>query len=144
MVVTEQPVTERESSRNRRVPGCVVSAGPGSGDADRGWHRTVSLIIDRSRAKQAKVRFVWTQSEPVGQLSVVGSFNDWTPGLDELVDNPDGTRSVTVGLPYGMLVVFRYLGPDGQWFDEPDADRITEQGSVLEALTRDRSKPLDN
>jgi hypothetical protein len=65
---------------------------------------------------------------------VVGSFNGWTPGLDELVQQPDGTRSVTLGLPYGQELVFRYLGPGNNWFDESDADEITSHGSVIHAI----------
>lgn len=94
----------------------------------------MSLDIDRSHARQLKIRFVLDASHPPGQVSVVGSFNNWTPGLDELVEDHDGTRSVTVGLPYSQDIVFRYLGPGQRWFDEPDADEITEQGSVLRGI----------
>jgi hypothetical protein len=89
------------------------------------------LHIDRSRSEQMKVRFIWPDAEPVGPISVVGSFNDWQAGLDELQAGADGVRSVTLGLPYGHRFVFRYLGPDGQWFDEADADEVTNGGSVL-------------
>ena len=91
----------------------------------------MSLDIDRSRPDQLKVHFLLDGDHPPGEVSVVGNFNDWTPGLDELTPEPDGTRGVTVGLPYGKRLVFRYLGPGESWFDEPDADEITEEGSVL-------------
>ena len=36
----------------------------------------------------------------------------------------DGTRSVSVRVPAGRAVRFRYLAPDGHWFDDPSvADR---------------------
>jgi hypothetical protein len=61
----------------------------------------MSLDIDTHNPRQLKVQFILDTSHPIGQVSVVGSFNNWTPGLDELVPEPDGTRSVTIGLPYG-------------------------------------------
>ncbi|UQX87389.1 isoamylase early set domain-containing protein [Jatrophihabitans telluris] len=94
----------------------------------------MSLDIDRGDPIQAKVRFILDSDNPVGRVSVVGSFNDWTPGLDELSDDGDGTRSVTVGLPYGRQFIFRYLGPGDRWFDDPDADRVSSAGSIIEAL----------
>jgi hypothetical protein len=103
-------------------------------DSDWETEGAVALNIDRSRPEQAKVRFSWPSTEPSGTISVVGSFNEWTPGLDELSDGPDGGRSVTVGLPYGVEIVFRYLGPDGQWFDDPDADEISQRGSSIRPI----------
>jgi hypothetical protein len=91
----------------------------------------MSLQIDTSQPDQLKIRFVLNGSHPAGQVSVVGTFNNWTPGLDELMPNEDGTRSVTLGLPYRTRHVFRYLGPGENWFDEPDADEISGAGSVL-------------
>ena len=91
----------------------------------------MSLHIDRSRPEQMKVRFIWPDDEPRGPISVVGSFNDWQAGMDELEPDAAGRRSVTLGLPYGVRFVFRYLGPDGQWYDEPDADEVVASGSVL-------------
>jgi hypothetical protein len=48
-----------------------------------------------------------------------------------MLPQPDGTRGVTLGLPYQEPLVFRYLGPGDAWFDEPDADAITDEGSVI-------------
>lgn len=96
----------------------------------------MSLDIDASRPDQLKVRFILPLEDPAGPVSVVGSFNDWTPGLDELSPNIAGTRSVTIGLPYDTELVFRYLGPQGTWFDEPDADDITSRGSLLRPIPR--------
>jgi hypothetical protein len=91
----------------------------------------MALHIDTSRPDQLKIRFAWSRTEPPGPLSVVGSFNEWTAGLDELTDDDHGERSVTLGLPYGQRFVFRYLAESGNWFDDPDADEITRQGSVI-------------
>ena len=64
----------------------------------------MSLDIDRSRPDQVKIRFILDASHPPGRISVVGSFNQWTPGLDEFVDNHDGTQGLTLGLPYGERI----------------------------------------
>lgn len=59
-----------------------------------------------------------------GRVSVVGDFNDWTPGRHELKPLRNGTRAVSVRVPAGKAVRFRYLGPGGHWFDDPHvADR---------------------
>ncbi|MDQ1749636.1 MAG: hypothetical protein QOE71_692 [Pseudonocardiales bacterium] len=99
----------------------------------------LSLDIDRSQPEHVKIRFILDAGHPAGRVSLVGSFNNWTPGVDELVDDNHGTRGVMVGLPYGEEIVFRYLGPGDFWFDEPDADEITDQGSLIHAIERPRS-----
>ncbi len=91
----------------------------------------MTVHIDRSRPEQAVVRFSLAAADHPGIVSVVGNFNDWTAGLDELESQPDGVRAVSVGLSYGQTIVFRYLHDDGKWFDEPDADAIRPDGSIL-------------
>lgn len=63
-------------------------------------------------------------------VSVVGSFNEWTPGRHILVGRKDGTSSVTVTLDGGAHR-FRYLGPDADWFDDPEADHLDHQGGTI-------------
>ena len=92
----------------------------------------MSLDIDLTDPGHMRVRFILDDAHPPGEVSVVGTFNDWTPGLDALDTDHDGTRSVVIGLAYGARHVFRYLGPGTDWFDEPDADDVTAEGSVLE------------
>lgn len=66
-----------------------------------------------------------------GKVSVVGNFNNWTPGVNRLVRRSNGTMSVSIPVTPGDELHFRYLGEDGHWFDEPDADRIDHQGSTF-------------
>lgn len=66
-----------------------------------------------------------------GKVSVVGDFNDWTPGVHPLRRRSNGTMSVVVPVRPGSTVRFRYLGENGQWFDDPDADHIDAHGSVV-------------
>ncbi len=84
-----------------------------------------------------EVQFTLPAAAHDGAVSVVGSFNDWTPGINGLETQPDGTRSVVIMVTAGSDVHFRYLGADGVWFDDPDADEVTEQGSIIRAYTLD-------
>jgi 1,4-alpha-glucan branching enzyme len=67
-----------------------------------------------------------------GQVSVVGDFNDWTPGAHLLHRGDDGTLSATVTMPAGRRIHFRYLASGGRWFNDPEADGYDGQGSLLE------------
>lgn len=89
-------------------------------------------MIRRSRlfGTKTRVTFSLPVNEPTGAVSVVGTFNDWTPGLHELVARKDGTRSVSVTLPAGEHR-FRYLASDGVWFDDHTADQIDDRGGVI-------------
>ncbi|NUU16264.1 isoamylase [Cellulomonas humilata] len=68
-----------------------------------------------------------------GATSVVGTFNGWTPGLHPLRRRSNGTMSTSVTVPVGSTIRFRYLGEQGRWFDDADADEITAEGSVVHA-----------
>ena len=51
----------------------------------------------------------------------------------KLVKRSNGTRSVSVEVPAGQEICFRYLGDGGVWFDDPDADLVTHQGTLVRA-----------
>ena len=76
-----------------------------------------------ARSSDVKITFSLPADEPVGVVSVVGDFNDWTPGRHVLARRANGVRSVAVTLPAGTSTRFRYLGENGHWFDEADAPR---------------------
>ena len=78
-----------------------------------------------------KIQFVLPDSIHAGAISAVGTFNDWTPGAHKLVRRRNGTRSVTVAVPKGQNIQFRYLGEGGVWFDDEDAHVITAEGSRI-------------
>jgi hypothetical protein len=79
-----------------------------------------------------RLTFVLAADQPAGQISVVGTFNDWTPGAHVLRRRSNGTRSVSVTLPAGTTVTFRYLGEGNHWFDDEDADAVTSEGSTVQ------------
>jgi hypothetical protein len=85
----------------------------------------------KSNGAKAQIQFVLPDGVHDGAVSAVGSFNDWTPGAHKLVRRSNGTRSVTVAVPAGQQVQFRYLGEGGVWFDDEDAHAITPEGSLV-------------
>ena len=85
----------------------------------------------RRKAKEGGVAVTFVLDEDREAVSVVGDFNDRTPGAHPLRRRSNGTRSVTVTLPAGKRVRFRYLADGGRWFDDPDADAHDAQGSLL-------------
>jgi 1,4-alpha-glucan branching enzyme len=90
-------------------------------------------VIRRTKAASnggVKVTFVLPQDSHEGPVSVVGDFNDWTPGRHVLAKRANGTRSVAVTLPEGQRVRFRYLGAGGHWFDDPEVDRDHDAGVI--------------
>ncbi|MDQ1691067.1 MAG: hypothetical protein QOH56_3722 [Pseudonocardiales bacterium] len=80
---------------------------------------------------QAKVQFVLPDDIHDGPVSAVGTFNGWRPGVHRLIRRSNGTRSVTVSLPAGEEVCFRYLGSGGVWFDDPEAAGYVAEGGVV-------------
>lgn len=69
-------------------------------------------------------------AEWAGRVSVVGNFNDWTPGRLTLERVGDAAVA-SVELPNEYVAVFRYLAEGDHWFDEPDADFVDGGGSVV-------------
>jgi 1,4-alpha-glucan branching enzyme len=88
------------------------------------------MIRRKKTATGVTVTFVLEEADE-GPVSVVGDFNDWTPGVHVLRKRSNGTRSVSVTLPAGKPVRFRYLAEGGRWFDDPQADAQQEDGSLL-------------
>jgi hypothetical protein len=89
-------------------------------------------MIKRSRLFGAKTRVTFSlpTDEPTGDVSVVGTFNDWTPGRHPLVARRNRTRSVSITLPPGEYR-FRYLATGGIWLDDQDADAVEDEASVI-------------
>jgi hypothetical protein len=91
-------------------------------------------VIRRQRkGDQTRLTFALPNDGQLGPVSVVGDFNDWTPGTHTLVKRTNGTRSVVVAVPTGTHHRFRYLAADGHWFDDRDADAFDHQGGLVRA-----------
>ncbi len=91
----------------------------------------MTIRMQQQDKTATKIQFVLPDDIHEGAVSVVGSFNDWRPGAHRLVKRSNGTRSVSIAVPRGQEVSFRYLGVGGVWFDDPDAHEITREGSLV-------------
>ena len=102
---------------------------------------TALLLVDRDTGRTF-ARFVLDDisGDADDEVSVVGSFNDWVPGVHTLTRQDDGTRSVVAEVRQPGDVHFRYLAVGGRWFDDPSAHRIDEHGSTL---LRDSAQPTE-
>ena len=89
-------------------------------------------MLKRSALKNGTMRYTFTlpADQPPGDVSVVGTFNDWEPGTHTLVADGEGQRRASVTLPPGEHR-FRYLATGGLWFDDDGADHVDEHGGVL-------------
>jgi hypothetical protein len=90
---------------------------------------TAQMIIDRDSGRTF-VLFAVSEAEDE-YVSVVGSFNDWVPGVDVLHPRGNGTRAAFVEVEHPGDIHFRYLASGTRWFDDPTADIVNEHGSTL-------------
>ena len=87
-------------------------------------------VARQAKAGTAKVTFTLPADFPEGPVSVLGTFNDWTPGVNELKKRAGGVRGTSVTVPAGPTLCFRYLGEGMAWFDDADATPCEHGGSV--------------
>ena len=90
-------------------------------------------MLERSPVSAGRRTLIFSLPADHHPASVVGTFNDWTPGLTLLSPAADGWISVSVEVDAASEQCFRYLGADGWWFDELDADLIDGRGSHVRA-----------
>jgi 1,4-alpha-glucan branching enzyme len=100
----------------------------------------VAVHVERGSEETALVRFSLPESasDNPSAVSVVGSFNDWTAGAhrfnQDLNQDFEDDWTVVIEVPYGDEIHFRYLGENGQWFDDPDADVSGDDGGRITAV----------
>jgi hypothetical protein len=88
-------------------------------------------VTRQAKAGTAKVTFTLPDDFPdTGPVSVLGTFNDWTPGINGLKKRAGGVRSTSVTVPAGTTLCFRYLGENMNWFDDADATPCDHGGSI--------------
>ncbi|MCL1915262.1 MAG: isoamylase early set domain-containing protein [Desulfovibrionaceae bacterium] len=83
----------------------------------------------KSRAA-SKVCFSVDAEQARGNKAVylVGSFNNWEPNSMPMKKQKDGSFALELELPTGEKHLFRYLGGDGQWFNDLDAEGYEANG----------------
>jgi len=89
------------------------------------------VIRRQNKGPQVRLTFVLPHDTDPGAVSVVGDFNEWTPGAHPLLKRSNGTRSAAVLVPTGSELRFRYLGEGGRWFDDEDADGHDHHGGLV-------------
>lgn len=78
---------------------------------------------NKRSSDRVKVTFVLPDDHPYGdEVSVVGDFNDWTPGEHRFVRRSNQTYSTNVTLQEGDRYAFRYYSESDGWIDEDEAD----------------------
>ncbi|GAC1440853.1 MAG: isoamylase [Mycobacteriales bacterium] len=87
-------------------------------------------VTKQAKAGTAKVTFTLPADVPEGPVSVLGTFNEWTPGRHLLKKRAGGVRTASVTVPAGSTLCFRYLGEGTAWFDDADASPCEHGGSV--------------
>ena len=89
--------------------------------------------VNKRDSDRVKVTFVLPEDHPYGDtLSVVGDFNDWTPGKHTFVRRSNQTFSTNVMLEEGDRYAFRYYSEEHGWANEEEADAFepSEYGST--------------
>jgi hypothetical protein len=88
-------------------------------------------ITNDTKKKKTTVQFVLPDDVHDGPVSAVGTFNGWDPAAHRLVRRSNGTRSVSVKVPAGQELHFRYLGSGGVWFDDPEVSEWCDEGALV-------------
>lgn len=79
--------------------------------------------VNKRDSDRVKVTFVLPDDHPYGEdVSVVGDFNDWTPGEHRFVRRSNQTYSTNVMLSENQQYAFRYYSEETGWINEEDAD----------------------
>ena len=76
-----------------------------------------------------KLTFALPADQVVLPVSVLGDFNGWDPFAHPLKKRSNGTVSATVEVSPGQAIRFKYLASDGQWFCDPEAQTVVNDGS---------------
>jgi hypothetical protein len=64
----------------------------------------------------------------VDHVSILGSFNNWNPTVNEMKKLKDGTFKTTLDLEVEKEHEFRYLVDGKIWINDNDADKLVHSG----------------
>ena len=85
--------------------------------------------VNKRNSDAVEVTFVLPDDHDLGEdVSVVGDFNDWTPGEHMFVRRSNHTYSTKVRLPEDCQYAFRYYSKSTGWANEPEADATEPSG----------------
>jgi 1,4-alpha-glucan branching enzyme len=92
------------------------------------------IMVKTSKPRRdgnVRVTFTLPAAEPAAAVSVVGDFNDWDPYAHPLRRRANQTRSVSVTVPTGSTLRFRYLAEGGHWFDDDTLSPADGEGAII-------------
>ncbi|QQL46214.1 isoamylase early set domain-containing protein [Sulfuriroseicoccus oceanibius] len=82
-------------------------------------------MISKSFSKtgaRCQVTFKLKLEDPTVAVSVLGDFNDWTPGVHTLSLRKSGHLGTSISLPANQRFAYKFLTADGQWLNDDAAD----------------------
>jgi hypothetical protein len=77
-------------------------------------------VIKTKRQKSGEVQVTFAVPDADETVHLVADVNGWEPMA--LKKRSNGTRSLSITVPEGSAVRFRYRTDSGHWFDDPDGE----------------------
>jgi 1,4-alpha-glucan branching enzyme len=84
-------------------------------------------VIKRAEGANGDVRLTFAVADE-RKVSLVCDANGWDPLAHPLVKRANGTRSAAVVVQKGTALRFRYLAEGGDFYDDPEADLLEDNG----------------
>ncbi|MBI5713974.1 MAG: isoamylase early set domain-containing protein [Chloroflexi bacterium] len=104
-------------------------------------------MLKKRKLANGKVRVTFSMPalEGVGQLYVVGEFNEWSETATPMTKADDGSWSVALTLDANRDYQYRYLADGHIWLNDWDADSYTRNNfgsdnSVLNLIEEEKPK----
>jgi 1,4-alpha-glucan branching enzyme len=85
-------------------------------------------MIKKKRQRDGFVQVTFALPDGGEPVSVVADVNGWDPHAHPLKKRSNGTRSVSMTVPEGSAIRFRYLDGNGMFFDDPEGDSVEPNG----------------
>lgn len=106
-------------------------------------------MLKKRKLANGKVRvtFSMTPLEGVGQLFLVGEFNEWNETATPMTKLEDGTWSVSLTLEDNREYHYRYLADGHTWHNDWQADhyvrnKFGSDNSVVNLVTEEKPKKV--
>jgi len=65
-----------------------------------------------------------TQEDGLGEVYLVGDFNDWNPNANPMYHGQNGMWWLSLDLEPNQNYEFRYRTADGEWIDDPSSESL--------------------
>ena len=104
-------------------------------------------MLKKRKLSNGKVRvtFLMPALDTVGQLYLVGEFNEWNETATPMTKADDGSWSVALTLDPNRDYQYRYLADGHTWLNDREADSYTRNNfgsdnSVLNLIEEEKPK----